>query len=98
MTRKATNQALTNTAAAAAGGVAASFVNGVVESLNFIPAQYAPAVPLLVGAALQLQKGAFYQNIGAGMAGVAGAALLGGFLQGLEVGAPALRVDTNGVR
>ena len=74
-------QPIVNTAAAAVGGVASSFVTGLISGI--IPPQYAPAATLVAAGALgATSKNPLLQHAASGMAGVAGAALLGGFLNG----------------
>lgn len=98
-TKKQQKDLVSNSLAAGAGGVAASFVNGMAQ--DFLPADFAQfngAIPVAVGAFMQLQKSKSVQSAGLGMTAVGIASLIGQTLQGLEVGSPAMRVERSQVR
>ena len=67
------------------GGVAANVVSSkLLSKLTFIPDNFKPAVPIVLGIILSSNKNKMLANVGAGMVAVGGAKLIGGFVPSIN--------------
>ena len=67
------------------GGVAANVVSSkLLAKLTFIPDNFKPAVPIVLGLFLSTQKNKMLANVGCGMIAVGGAKLIGGFVPSIN--------------